>query len=129
MSRAHTRSGFTLVELLIVVVIIGILAAMAIPRFQSTKGKAYLASVKSDLKNLSTAEESFFYDHRTYSTDLDSLKAVASPGDLLIVVNATANGWAATAYNPNSWPHTCALFYGSVSAVAPATTEGEIACN
>jgi prepilin-type N-terminal cleavage/methylation domain-containing protein len=129
MSRAHSRSGFTLVELLIVVVVIGILAAMAIPRFQSTKGKAYLASVKSDLKNLSTAEEAFFYEHRTYSTDLDSLKAVASHGDLLIVVNATANGWAATAYNPNSWPHTCALFYGSVSAVAPATTEGEIACN
>jgi len=129
MSRAHTRSGFTLVELLIVVVVIGILAAMAIPRFQSTKGKAYLASVKSDLKNLSTAEESFFYEHRTYSTDLDSLKAVASQGDLLMVVNATANGWAATAYNPNSWPHTCALFYGSVSAVAPATIEGEIACN
>jgi type IV pilus assembly protein PilA len=129
MSRAHARSGFTLVELLIVVVIIGILAAMAIPRFQSTKGKAYLASVKSDLKNLSTAEESFFYEHRTYSTDLDSLKAVASKGDLLLVVNATANGWAATAYNPNSWPHTCALFYGSVSAVAPATIEGEIACN
>jgi prepilin-type N-terminal cleavage/methylation domain-containing protein len=64
MSRAH-RTGFTLVELLIVVVVIGILAAIAIPKFQSTKGKAYLASVKSDLKNLSTAEETFFYEHRT----------------------------------------------------------------
>ena len=129
MSRAHYRTGFTLIELLIVVVVIGILAAMAIPKFQSTKGKAYLASVKSDLKNLSTAEESFFYEHRTYSTDLDSLKAAVSHGVVLTVVNATANGWAATAYNPNSWPHTCALFYGSVSAVAPATNEGEIACN
>jgi type IV pilus assembly protein PilA len=127
MSRAHYRTGFTLIELLIVVVVIGILAAMAIPKFQSTKGKAYLASVKSDLKNLSTAEESFFYEHRTYSTDLDSLKASVSHGVVLTVVNATANGWAATAYNPNSWPHTCALFYGSLSAVAPATNEVEIA--
>jgi type II secretion system protein G len=129
MSRANHRSGFTLVELLIVVVVIGILAAMAIPKFQSTKGKAYLASVKSDLKNLSTAEESFFYDHRSYSTDLDSLKAVSSHGVVLTVVNATPTGWSATAYHPGSWPHTCALFYGSVSAVAPATVEGEIACN
>jgi type IV pilus assembly protein PilA len=129
MPRVHRRSGFTLVELLIVVVVIGILAAMAIPKFQSTKGKAYLASVKSDLKNLSTAEESFFYEHRTYSTDLDSLKAVYSHGVILTVVNATASGWSATAYHPSSWPHTCALFYGSIGAVAPATVEGEIACN
>lgn len=128
MPRTH-RSGFTLVELLIVVVIIGILAAMAIPRFQSTKGKAYLASVKSDLKNLSTAEESYFYEHRAYSNSLDSLKAVSSHGVILIVVSATANGWAATAYHPNSWPHTCALFYGTVAPVAPATVEGEIGCN
>jgi hypothetical protein len=45
------------------------------------------------------------------------------------VVNATSSGWAATAYHPNSWPHTCALFYGTVAPVAPATNEGEIACN
>jgi type IV pilus assembly protein PilA len=129
MLRAQRRTGFTLVELLIVVVVIGILAAMAIPKFQSTKGKANLAAVKSDLKNLSTAEESFFYEHRSYSADIDSLRATVSPGVVLTVVTANANGWAATAYHPNSWPHTCALFYGAVSAVAPATSEGEIACN
>src|SRR5690349_23964395 len=103
MARAHRGSGFTLVELLIVVVIIGILATMAIPRFQSTKGKAYLASLKSDLKNLSTAQESFFYEHRAYSTNIDSLKASVSQGDVLTIVSATASGWSATAYNPNSW--------------------------
>src|SRR5437773_8128161 len=51
------RKGFTLIELLIVVVIIGILAAIAIPKFANTKAKAYIASMKSDLRNLVTAEE------------------------------------------------------------------------
>ena len=123
------RKGFTLIELLIVVVIVGILAAMAIPKFRSTKDKANFAALKSDLKNLSTAEESFFYEHRTYSMDLDSLQARTSHGVILTVVTATAGGWAATAYHPSSWPHTCALYYGTVSAVAPATVEGEIGCN
>src|SRR5438876_10300134 len=59
------RKGFTLIELLIVVVIIGILAAIAIPKFANTKEKAYLASMKSDLRNLVTAEEAYFADSRS----------------------------------------------------------------
>ena len=60
------RKGFTLIELLIVVVIIGILAAIAIPKFASTKEKAYLASMKSDLRNLATAQEGYFADNQVY---------------------------------------------------------------
>ena len=59
--RQSSRVGFTLIELLIVVVIIGILAAIAIPKFQNTKGKANAASLKTDLRNLSSAEEAYFF--------------------------------------------------------------------
>ena len=62
----NMRKGFTLIELLIVVVIIGILAAIAIPKFANTKSKAYIAAMKSDLRNLVTAEESFFADSAEY---------------------------------------------------------------
>ena len=60
------RKGFTLIELLIVVVIIGILAAIAIPKFANTKEKAYLASMKSDLRNMATTQESYFADNQVY---------------------------------------------------------------
>src|ERR1700738_4536212 len=60
--KTRERQGFTLIELLIVVVIIGILAAIAIPKFANTKTKAYTAAMKSDLRNLVTAEEAFFSD-------------------------------------------------------------------
>ncbi len=62
------RKGFTLIELLIVVVIIGILAAIAIPKFATTKDKAKLASVKTDLRNYMTAQEAYFSDNQTYGT-------------------------------------------------------------
>ena len=61
------RKGFTLIELLIVVVIIGILAAIAIPKFANTKQKAIVASMKSDLRNLVTAQEAFFSDNNDYA--------------------------------------------------------------
>src|SRR3982074_960484 len=71
----NIRKGFTLIELLIVVVIIGILAAIAIPKFANTKTKAYTAAMKSDLRNLVTAEESYFSDSTKYVTyDTTKLK-------------------------------------------------------
>ena len=122
------RRGFTLIELLIVVVIIGILAAMAIPKFQATKGKAYFAGMRSDLRNLTTAEEAFFYDHAKYTQSLDSMAFSASKGDVVTIVEATPTGWSATSQNPESWPHFCALFLGDAAAVAPATASGVVAC-
>lgn len=57
--RQDMNEGFTLIELLVVMVIVGILAAIAIPAFLSQRENAYIAAVKSDLKNASLAAESF----------------------------------------------------------------------
>lgn len=122
------RPGFTLVEILAVVVVIGILAAILIPKFGSSKKHANYAAVKADLHNLITMEESFFYDYSRYTTDLDSLKFTPSRGVVLTVEEATNNGWSAKAYHPDSWPKMCAVFFGSATAIPPATDPGALDC-
>jgi type II secretion system protein G len=128
-TSAEGRSGFTLVEILAVVVIIGILAAILIPKFGNSKNKANFTAVKSDLKNLATMQEAFFYDYQRYTTDLDSLKATISNGVILTVEEATATGWSAKAYHPDTWPHMCAIYFGTATRVPPALSEGVVGCN
>lgn len=60
------QSGFTLVELLVVVAIIGILAAIAIPQFQSYRAKAYNGTAITDLRNLRNQLEGVHYDQGKY---------------------------------------------------------------
>lgn len=60
------QRSFTLIELLIVVAIIGILAAIAVPNFLNAQTRAKLAKVRADMKNLSTALESYHLDHNHY---------------------------------------------------------------
>ena|SRR6185312_2412218 len=122
------KKGFTLIELLIVVVIIGILAMIAIPKFQNTKGKANVTAIKSDLRNLATAEEAYLFDYGSYSSDISVLNFTTSPGVVLTITGATGSGWAATATHPASFPLTCGLFEGNIAAQAPATVEGLIGC-
>ncbi len=123
------RHGFTLIELLIVVVIIGILAAIAIPKFANTKGTAEAAALHEDLRNLATAEESYFYNYAVYTNATSALQLNTSPGVTVTITTAGATGWSASASSPLATPGTCAVFYGTVSNPAtPATVEGDIAC-
>ena len=59
--------GFSLVELMIVVAIIGVLAALAVPKFQSFQAKAKQSEAKSNLSHIFTLEQSYFGDQDNYA--------------------------------------------------------------
>ena len=126
----RSRRGFTLIELMIVVVIIGVLAAIALPKFSSSKEQAFVANMKSDLRNIATAQEGYFYENSTYYNGPvpDPTGAFKSSSPVSItLLNVTAGGWAATATHPNT-SRTCAIYYGSGGPVAPAVADGQVAC-
>ena len=120
-----TKKGFTLIELLIVVVIIGILAAIAIPKFANTKEKAYIASMKSDLRNLITAQEAYFSDNSSaYATSTSALGTTykSSSGVTVTMGTVSNTGWDATSSH-SSTAKTCKISVGGT-----ATNEGEPVC-
>jgi type IV pilus assembly protein PilA len=116
------RQGFTLIELLIVVVIIGIIASIAIPKFSNTKEQAYLASMKSDLRNLMSAQEAYYSDNGlVYAPSTTALGTTykSSTGVTITIYRVSASGWRATATHPST-THYCRIYLGTFTRVEGA---------
>jgi len=122
------RKGFTLIELLIVVVIIGILAAIAIPKFANTKSKAYITAMKSDLRNLVTAEEAYFADSSSYTSTISLLKFQNSTGTLPPTIASGMGFWTATNTHTQLPGLTCGVGINTTNPVIASATEGEPVC-
>jgi type IV pilus assembly protein PilA len=129
----RSRKGFTLIELLIVVVIIGILAAIAIPKFANTKQKAYVAAMKSDLRNLATYEESYAADNAgayipaaTATGPVGTTAGTSQQGFMpsqndVVVIDAPST-------NPNSWTATATHSLMPAGKTCSMSTTGVITC-
>jgi prepilin-type N-terminal cleavage/methylation domain-containing protein len=125
----NQRSGFTLIELLIVVVIIGILAAVAIPKFAATKDKAKVASLRTDIRNVETAEESYFSDFNTYGTvsQLQTGPLMGLSTGNTMTITAATNGYTASASN-SSIASTITSCKVQVGGGASSSVDGAITC-
>jgi type IV pilus assembly protein PilA len=70
LQNKDNEKGFTLIELMIVVAIIGILAALAIPLLDMYRGKAFNAAAASDVRTIKTALEAYYSDHQVYISNI-----------------------------------------------------------
>lgn len=78
-NKTNVSKAFTLIELLIVVAIIAILAAIAVPNFLEAQTRAKVSRVKSDMRSLSTAMESYKIDTNKYSPVFNNLDSSFTP--------------------------------------------------
>jgi type IV pilus assembly protein PilA len=74
---------------MIVIAIIGILAAIAIPQFTAYRQRGFNAAMQSDLRNAATAQEAFYTDSQTYTTDTSILapRGFTPSANVLVTIN------------------------------------------
>ena len=96
--RRTDRPGFTFIELLVVMVVMGVLAAIGVPRIRNMKERAYQATLRSDLGALRTAQETFYSENLEYATDLRLLEFRSSSSVTIAIESGDpTRGWKAVA--------------------------------
>ena len=112
------KQGFTLIDLLIVIVILGILVAIAIPKVSNTTHRSYFAAMEVDLKNLASQQEIYYASEYSYTAEKSDLAFISSR-DVSISVNADSEGWSATATHVALEPiEGCSIYHGPIPTLS-----------
>jgi prepilin-type N-terminal cleavage/methylation domain-containing protein len=116
-ARMRRRTGFTIIELLVVVLILGILASIAMAKFGESKRRAYITAMKSDLRGLATVAESRFTSDNSY----EDVEAPQGSEGVTLTFTGTSSGWSATATHVGVPGVECSIAAGSsLAANAPS---------
>ncbi|MBW2000518.1 MAG: prepilin-type N-terminal cleavage/methylation domain-containing protein [Deltaproteobacteria bacterium] len=101
MNKKMSEEGFTLIELMIVIAIIGILAAIAIPQFSAYRRRSYNSAAVADLRNAATAQEAYYVDEKTYTGTITNITGstyglYTTDNVTVGIVNADTSGYTMT---------------------------------
>jgi hypothetical protein len=97
-------------------------------RLQAQKDKAAVAAMTSDLRAIAEEQEAYYFQYRVYSPTLDSLNPRPSPGDSIVVHEATQSGWSGSVSNTRT-PKKCYIVVGNAVPIGSATSDGVISCS
>jgi type IV pilus assembly protein PilA len=133
-STFRWESGFTLVEMMIVLTLISILSVIATVTLGSSSSQAYKTAMLSDLRNVATAQEAYIEQTfaetgtATYANNVTKLNVNLSNG-VTIRLRANGNGWSARATHERVSGTRCSVYRGTIKPFPPATKEGRIDCD
>ncbi len=132
------RKGFTLIEMLVVVMIVAALAGLAIAKFEESRTRTFFAAMKADLRQLADQEEIYYSDHNwSYggsagqaANQVPDLEFATTEGVFVVLREAARTGWSAEATHSglDGSRQKCVMFYGGAAVLTPAVTPGLIAC-
>ena len=122
---AGKHSGFTLIELMIVIAIIGIISAIAFPSYSSYMTKSRRADAKISLTKMADAQERWYLQNSTYTTTVANVGGAASPDGnyTLAITSGDVNGYVmtATAIAAQANDTNCAVFTLASTGAKTAT--------
>ena len=124
--RRVNRPGFTFIELLTVMIVIGALAGIGVPRIRTMKERSYQATLRSDLGALRTAQEAYYAENQRYATEVTSLEVrLSSHVSVTIESSDPLRGWKAAARH--MWLNTPCTTAAGIDAVG--VESGAIICS
>ncbi len=89
--RMRDHRGFTLIEVLVVIVLVGVLAGLAITQYATFRARGYDATVAAAVRGVATGEEAYYAENRVYAASVDELRGMVV-GDVDITISAGNSG-------------------------------------